>query len=174
MAPVNAVNATSFRGHSQGKRYFDCRETFKHSAPGNPEHQKLSGGTIISTAGSHHLHLSFHPARTIPFVLPFVRSFVRPSSTPFARCQSTLHRAQRVFCHHRNYISPFNRFFDRRRRENINTVVERILRMDRCWRRRFESMMKWILIGSWINFNSRSLKYFRSFFFLSLKLTNVY
>lgn len=106
------------REHSQGKRYFDCRETFRRSAPGNPEHQKLSGGTIISTAGSH-LHLSFHPARAIPFVLPFVRSTF---FHPFPRCQSTLHRAQRVFCHHRNYISPFNRFFDRRRRENINIV----------------------------------------------------
>ena len=173
MAPVNAVNATSFRGHSQGKRYFDCRETFRHSAPGNPEapeaewwnnykHRRKSPPPSLFSPCSH------------DSLRPSVRSFVRPSSTPFARCQSTLHRAQRVFCHHRNYISPFNRFFDRRRRENINTVVERILRMDRCWRRRFESMMKWILIGSWINFNSRSLKYFRSFFFLSLKLTNVY
>lgn len=116
---------TYFRGITAEctKANFLTAKAFRRRARGNPRHQKLSGGAIISNAGSH------RPATDAPR-----RSFSRPLLPPLApsdtlhpmppRCPSR-YRARGVFCHHCNYISPFGRFPGRSRCENINTIVSR-------------------------------------------------
>lgn len=99
-------------------------KAFRCKAREHPRHQKLSGGAIISNAGSHR---SLRPADDAPrrsfrvSLLPPLALSDAPRPMP-PRCP-TCYRARGVFCHHCNYISPFGRFPSRPRCENINTIV---------------------------------------------------
>lgn len=89
MASVNARNCdvltpfSSTLGSTVKVSCISTAEVFRRCAPGNPEHQKLSAGTIISTAGSHlpPPPTLFHRFALLAGFPSSFRSFVRSSYT---------------------------------------------------------------------------------------------
>lgn len=76
--------------HDNRRNYIPTAKAFRRRARGNPKRQKLSGGAIISNAGSHR---SLRPATDAPRSFRVRCYHLSHPLTPFIRCSRNAPRA---------------------------------------------------------------------------------